>query len=62
MIDDGMLSSVAVVGSPKEVSTQIAERFADQVDRVGFYTPYAIPEPTLGELVDALGSSSGGAK
>jgi probable F420-dependent oxidoreductase len=62
MIDDGMLSSLAVVGSPKEVSTQIAERFADQVDRVGFYTPYAIPEPTLGELVDALGSSSGGAK
>jgi probable F420-dependent oxidoreductase len=55
MIDDTMLSTLAAVGSPKEVAAEIVSRFGGQVDRVGFYTPYAVPDATLGELVDELG-------
>lgn len=59
MIDDAMLTSLAVVGSPKEVADQVADRFAGQVDRVGFYTPYVIEDSTLAELVDALRHTNG---
>ncbi len=55
MIDDTMLATFAAVGSPKEVAGVIASRFGGLVARVGFYTPYAVAEDTLGELVAALG-------
>jgi probable F420-dependent oxidoreductase len=54
MIDDTMLNTLAVVGSPKEVAGRIAGRFGDQVDRMAFYTPYAVSEQTLGELIEVL--------
>jgi probable F420-dependent oxidoreductase len=53
-IDDEMLSTLAVRGTPKEVAAAILDRFGGQVDRVGFYTPYVIAPDILGELVDAL--------
>jgi probable F420-dependent oxidoreductase len=59
MIEDDMLTSLAVVGSPKEVADQVADRFAGEVDRVGFYTPYDISDSTLVELVDALRHTNG---
>jgi probable F420-dependent oxidoreductase len=54
LIDDDMLGRLAAVGSPTAVAADIVERFGDQVDRVGFYTPYLISDETLGELVRAL--------
>ena len=57
LIDDGMLAALAAVGSPKEVALDIVDRFAGEVDRVGFYTPYLISDETLGELVTELGSA-----
>jgi probable F420-dependent oxidoreductase len=54
LLDDVMVSTLAAVGSPTEVAAQIRSRFGDEVDRVGFYTPYAIGSETLGELVDAF--------
>ena len=54
MIDDTMLSTLAAVGSPKEVAAEIGARFGGLVDRVGFYTPSLVSEGTLGELVSAL--------
>jgi hypothetical protein len=60
MIDDTMLATLAAVGSPAEVATDIAGRFGDQVDRVGFYTPYLVADETLAELVAALGQGSAG--
>jgi probable F420-dependent oxidoreductase len=50
LIDDGMLAALAAVGSPKEVASDIADRFGGRVDRVGFYTPNLIGEETLGAL------------
>jgi probable F420-dependent oxidoreductase len=54
MIDDTMLTTLAAVGTPKEVAAGVADRFGGQVDRVGFYTPYLVTTETLGELVDEL--------
>jgi probable F420-dependent oxidoreductase len=56
LIDDVMLSTLAAVGTPNEVAHDIADRFAGQVDRVAFYTPYALDESTLGVLVSELGA------
>jgi len=61
MIDDTMLTTLAAVGSPKEVGGQLGERFGGLVDRVGFYTPYGVSGETLGELVDVLAGAAGGA-
>jgi probable F420-dependent oxidoreductase len=58
MIDDTMLTTLAAVGSPKEVAADVVARFGGLVDRVGFYTPYLVTEGTLGELVDELGHAS----
>jgi probable F420-dependent oxidoreductase len=55
MIDDTMLSTLAAVGSPGQVATDIAGRFGGLVDRVGFYTPYLVSDETVGELVSELG-------
>jgi probable F420-dependent oxidoreductase len=56
LIDDAMLGALAAVGSPREVASDIADRFAGQVDRVGFYTPSLISDETLGEMMDEMGS------
>ena len=56
LIDDGMLAALAAVGSPKEVASDVAARFGDHVDRVGFYTPYLISEETLGDLAAEMAS------
>jgi len=58
-IDETMLSTLAARGTPQDVAADIADRFGDEVDRVGFYTPYAIDNESLGELVDALRSAPG---
>ena len=50
LVDEAMLATLAAVGSPKQVASDIASRFGGHVDRVGFYTPYLISEETLGEL------------
>jgi len=55
MIDDTMLATLAAVGTPEEVAADVTVRFADLVDRVGFYTPYLVADETLAELVAALG-------
>ncbi len=60
LIDDAMLSTLAAVGTPKEVAHDIADRFAGHVDRVAFYTPHALNEPTLGALVSELGARGAG--
>jgi probable F420-dependent oxidoreductase len=60
MIDDTMLATLAAVGSPEEVAADILERFGDRVDRVAFYTPYAVSDGTLAELVGELGRAARG--
>lgn len=53
-VDDEMLQTIAVVGSPAEVARGIVERFGDVADRVGFYFPYAVNNDAIAELVSEI--------
>jgi probable F420-dependent oxidoreductase len=44
LIDDEVLDAFAVVGQPEVVAPGVLKRFGDVVDRVSFYTPYAIDQ------------------
>ncbi len=54
LVDDTVLATVAVVGTPAEAAAEIVERFGGLVDRVAFYTPYAAADDLLSDLVVAL--------
>jgi probable F420-dependent oxidoreductase len=56
LIDDEMLRTLAVVGSPSEVAGALVERFGGWADRVGFYFPYDVADDAIGELTDATRS------
>jgi probable F420-dependent oxidoreductase len=53
-IDDTMLATIAVQGSPKECAAEILGRYGDVATRLAFYQPYAADPTTTGELLDAL--------
>lgn len=53
-IDDTMLATIAVQGSPKECAAEILDRYGDVATRLAFYQPYAADPTTTGELLDAL--------
>lgn len=57
-IDDTMLATLAVVGSPKECAREILDRYGDVATRLAFYQPYAADPTTTGELLDALNQGS----
>lgn len=54
LIDDQMLTTLAVHGHPRDVGRQLAERFSGVADRVGFYLPYAADPALVGEIADAF--------
>jgi hypothetical protein len=54
LVDDEMLRTLAVVGSPSEVGRTLTERFGSWADRVAFYFPYSIADATIGELTSAI--------
>jgi hypothetical protein len=53
LIDDEMLETLAVVGSPAQVAATLVGRFGGWADRVGVYFPYDIADDAIGELADA---------
>ncbi len=55
LIDDIMLRTLAVVGTPEECAAQIVERFGDHAQRVCCYFPgYPISDERIGEVVAAI--------
>ena len=57
-VDDAMVETIAVRGTPEECARQIAQRFEGIADRVCCYFPgYAIPDERIAELVTALGKT-----
>ncbi len=58
LIDDDILETIAVRGTPGEVAAEIADRFGVHAGRVGFYTPYAPADDVLAEIVEALRDAS----
>jgi len=54
LIDEHLLNTVSVRGTPKEVAAQIGRRYAAHTDRVAIYTPYAMADDLFREVVDAI--------
>ena len=54
LIDDDMLRTLAVVGTPEDCSAQIKDRFGDVAERICAYFPGSTPPP---ELIRALGDA-----
>ncbi|MEI7592159.1 MAG: TIGR03617 family F420-dependent LLM class oxidoreductase [Actinomycetes bacterium] len=50
LIDDEMLTTLAISGEPGAIGPEIMRRFGDFADRVGFYLPYLIDPAALGEV------------
>jgi probable F420-dependent oxidoreductase len=47
LVDDEILYTFAVAGSPAEVVAQLTDRWGGLADRVSLYTPYEVPAATL---------------
>jgi len=54
LIDDTMLATLAARGTPAEVAADIADRFGDHGNHIGFYLPYTATDETLGTLIETL--------
>ncbi|MCU1364422.1 MAG: hypothetical protein JWN39_61 [Ilumatobacteraceae bacterium] len=56
LIDDDVLRTIAVCGTPDEVAAQLHRRFDGVADRVAFYMPFAAPTDLIAEAVAAVKS------
>ena len=54
LIDDEMLHTIAVCGTPTDVADQLERRFEGVADRVAFYLPFAASTDLIAEAVDAV--------
>jgi probable F420-dependent oxidoreductase len=54
LIDDTVLHTIAVVGNPRHVGGEIAQRFGGLVDRFTLYTPYHLDDEVRRVIVDAV--------
>lgn len=58
LVDDELLTRVAVRGTPVECATQLLARCGDVADRVALYLPYAVDPECIAELLDEIRSAS----
>ena len=54
LIDDDILQTIAVCGTPEKVAEQLVRRFDGVADRVAFYMPYAATTDLIVATVDAV--------
>lgn len=54
LVDDDLLATIAVRGTPAEVAAQVGDRYGEHARRVAVYLPYLAADELLGEVVDAL--------
>ena len=55
LIDDEILHTIAIIGTPTEVIAQMKQRLGDIIGRTGFHVP-GIPDEEHAELVEQLKS------
>lgn len=53
IVDDEVLHTIAVLGTPNEVAAQLHQRYGDFAARIGLQIPYAASDDLLGEIVTA---------
>lgn len=59
-IDEDLLRTIAVVGTPSEVATEILRRFGHQANRVCLYFPgYPISDECIAQTISAIKTASG---
>lgn len=51
LIDDELLGTLAVAGTPEEVGSRLVSRFGGWAQRLAFYFPYAMADDLLAEVV-----------
>lgn len=54
LVDDDVLHTIAVVGTPAEVGSEITRRFDGLIDRFTLYTPYPCSDATLATVISSL--------
>jgi probable F420-dependent oxidoreductase len=54
LVDDDVLRTICVCGTPAEVASQLRARFTDIADRVAFSVPYGVRPALLAEVLDHL--------
>lgn len=54
LIDDDVLHTIAICGTPHEVAGELKRRFDGVADRVAFYMPFAAPIDLIAEAVAAV--------
>jgi len=55
LVDDEILTTLAVCGEPAAIGPEIMRRFGDVADRVGFYMPYLIDPGAVAEVRAGFG-------
>lgn len=56
LVDDRMLATLAVIGTPEECAAELIDRFGAHAERVcGYFPGYRVPPDQLASLVTALG-------
>jgi alkanesulfonate monooxygenase SsuD/methylene tetrahydromethanopterin reductase-like flavin-dependent oxidoreductase (luciferase family) len=58
LVDDDVLSTIAIVAEPEDVGAEIVRRFAGLVDRFTLSTPYPLDEDTRATLVAGIKAGS----
>jgi probable F420-dependent oxidoreductase len=54
LIDDDVLNTFAVVGTPEEVGPELHRRYGDVVSRISFYAPYQSDPERWSAVLDAI--------
>ncbi len=54
LIDDEMLNTFAVVGSPEDIAPELSRRYGDVISRINFYAPYASDPDRWSAVMAAL--------
>ena len=54
LIDDEILNTFAVVGSPEAIAPELSQRYGDVIQRISFYAPYASDPDRWAAVMAAL--------
>jgi probable F420-dependent oxidoreductase len=54
LVDDDVLHTICVCGTPAEVAAELTARFAGLADRVAFSVPYGVRPELLAEVIDRV--------
>jgi probable F420-dependent oxidoreductase len=59
LLDDEVLHTFAVVGSPEDVGTELLRRYGDVFDRMSLYTPYEVDPQVVADVAAAVRQAAG---